>query len=69
MNGASAPVSFSVANADSLFSANPGFAAFSNIAAPNSDVFSFAWGLPFFYGRTVYTFFEGQSTSGPYIAF
>ena len=66
---ASAPVSFSVANADSLFNANPGFAAFSNLAAPNSDAFSFAWGLPFFYGRTVYTAFEGQTTTGPYIAF
>jgi hypothetical protein len=69
INGANAPVSFSVANADSLFNNNPSFFAFSNLGAPNSDAFSFAWGLPFFYGRTVYTAFEGQATIGPYVAF
>jgi hypothetical protein len=33
---------------------------------------SFDWGLPFFYGRTVYTAIENQSTPagvGPYFAF
>jgi hypothetical protein len=32
----------------------------------------FLWGLPFFYGRTVYTAVEAQNTpsgQGPYVAF
>jgi hypothetical protein len=33
---------------------------------------SFDWGLPFFFGRTVFTAIEGMSTpggTGPYFAF
>ena len=67
-NGASGPVSFSVANADTLF-ATPNV-AFSNLAGPNPSTFD--WGLPFFYGRNVYTAIQGQSTPGgpgPYFAY
>jgi Protein of unknown function (DUF3443) len=72
VNKAASAVTFSVANADQLFNANPSFNAFSNIAAPNSDPASFAWGLPFFFGRSVYTAIETRSTpggTGPYFAF
>jgi hypothetical protein len=57
-------VTFSVDNADNLFSTYPGFAAFSTLAGPEGTYQScsdensscvFDWGLPFFYGRTVYT--------------
>jgi hypothetical protein len=62
-NGNSHAVQFSVANADTLFTGSD--SAFSNLAAPNTpgspnsatqaaDGF-FDWGLPFFYGRNVYT--------------
>jgi hypothetical protein len=71
-NGTSSTLTFSVANADTLFSVNPSFTAFNDLAAPNSDPTSFDWGLSFFYGRRFYTAFEGQSTpggSGPYIAY
>ena len=68
VNGASAPVSFSVANADTLF-ATPNV-AFSNLAGPNPSTFD--WGLPFFYGHNVFTAIQGQSTPngpGPYFAY
>ena len=71
-SGASRTITFNVANAEALFSANPTFAAFSNVAAPNSDPTSFDWGLPFFYGRRVYTAYEGRPTPagpGPFVAF
>lgn len=71
-NGAVSAITFSVANADQLFNANPSFNAFNDIAAPNSDATSFAWGLPFFFGRSVYTAIETRSTpggAGPYFAF
>ena len=65
-------VSFSVANADQVFGANPSFNAFNNLAAPSGDTTTFAWGLPFFFGRNVYTAIEGRSSpggTGPYVAF
>jgi len=71
-NGRSASVDFSVANAVTLVTSNPGFAAFGNLAAPPLGGTSFDWGFPFFYGRKVYTAIEGASTPGgpgPYVAF
>jgi Protein of unknown function (DUF3443) len=65
-------VNFSVANADQLFGANPNFDAFDDLAAPTGDAMTFAWGLPFFFGRSVYTAIEGRATpggTGPYFAF
>ena len=61
-----------MANGDQLFAANPTFMAFDNIALPNPDPTGFGWGLPFFFGRSVFTAFEGKSTPGgpgPYVAF
>jgi hypothetical protein len=66
-NGVLAPITFTVANADSLSSL---FSAFSTIAGPNPGAFD--WGVPFFYGRLVFTAIEGQSTPagvGPYFAY
>jgi hypothetical protein len=71
-NGASTPIAFSVANAVSLFSDNPNGIAFVNLAAPESDTQSFDFGLPFFFGRNVFTAINGANTpggSGPYVAF
>jgi hypothetical protein len=62
-------VSFSVANADSLFNNVNNF-VFSNLAGPNPS--SFDWGLPFFYGRNVFGAIEGKTTpggTGPHIAY
>jgi hypothetical protein len=71
-NRATSSVSFSVGNGDQLFGVNPSFMAFSNIAAPNPDPAGFAWGLPFFFGRNVFTALEGKNTPGgpgPYFGF
>jgi hypothetical protein len=75
VNGASAAINFSVINASKL--SNSAY-AFSNLAGPmpgfpnDTSVPGFDWGLPFFFGRTVYTAIEAQSTPagvGPYFAF
>jgi hypothetical protein len=71
-SGAGNAVSFRVANAELLFASNPTFAAFGNLAGPHPGATSFDWGLPFFYGRNVFTAIEGQNTPagpGPYVAF
>jgi hypothetical protein len=69
----SPPVSFSVDNADNLFNNNPGDAAFGTLAGPQGTAntctssggsCTFDWGLPFFYGRTVYTAIDGQAVAG-----
>lgn len=74
LNGASTTIAFSVANASRV---SVSAAAF-DMAGPmpnfplDTSVPGFDWGLPFFYGRTVYTAIEGQSTPagvGPYFAF
>jgi uncharacterized protein DUF3443 len=69
LNGSTGTVNFNVANADSLFS-NQTDAVFSDLAGPGST--NFDWGLPFFFGRNVFTAIEGKSTpggSGPYWAY
>lgn len=70
-NGANATISFSIGNAASLLAANPTFAAFGEFGGSFINN-SFDWGLPFFYGRSVYTAIEGAATPGgpgPYVAF
>ena len=78
-------INFSVDNADNLFSGNPGSAAFGTLAGPQGTFQScsggntscvFDWGLPFFYGRTVYEHIDAcspgiacDSTSAAYWAF
>lgn len=67
--GASTPITFTIDNADALF-AHQTFLVLPTLGGPNTG--SFAWGLPFFYGRTVFTAIEGQNTPagpGPYVAY
>jgi hypothetical protein len=65
-NGATGSISFSVGNACGLLSPLSGNFAFNNLAGPNSDSAGFDWGLPFFFGRDVYTAIEGRATpAGP----
>lgn len=69
-NGSSGTVNFSVANAAGLLSS--GNTAFNNLAAPPSGSPGFDWGLPFHFGRRVFTAIEGRSSagiSGPYVAY
>ena len=72
-NGVSANVSFSVGDAQTLGANDPTFVAFPTLAGPYpGTTASFDWGLPFYYGRTVYTVIENSVTSvgtGPYVAF
>ncbi|MBB3256373.1 hypothetical protein F4827_001206 [Paraburkholderia bannensis] len=68
VDGVSASTSLSVANATSLFAT--GNWAFNNLAGYNGS--AFGWGLPFFFGRRVYTAIQAQTTpagAGPYYAF
>lgn len=75
VNNQMAAVNFSVANANTLFTQENSFAAFSNLAGSAGTVEGsnvFAWGLPFFYGRAVYSAMENidaGGTTGPYFAF
>lgn len=65
----SATVQFTISNADTLFSARTN-AAFQTLGGPNPG--SFDWGLPFFFGRFVYTAIEQRNTpagAGPYWAY
>jgi hypothetical protein len=73
-NALVAAVSFSIANADTLFTADTSLTAFSNLggSAGSQGANSFAWGLPFYFGHNVYTAMEGVNaggTTGPYFAF
>lgn len=66
---ASATINFSIANADSLFS-NSGDFIFVSLGGPNTGTFD--WGLPFFFGRNVFTAIDAHSTpggAGPFWAF
>jgi hypothetical protein len=75
-NGASASVSALVANAEFLFT-QPGGAnlnAFGDLAGPAGATLpnAFDFGVPFFFGRSVFTAFEQRTTAagaGPYFAF
>ncbi|SDR38148.1 Protein of unknown function [Paraburkholderia fungorum] len=73
VNGVTSAVSFSVGNATSIAQTYAGDSALPLLAGPafvTSSVFD--WGLPFFYGRTVYAAVEQQPTpggTGPYVAY
>jgi hypothetical protein len=67
----SGTVNFSVANADNLFKDDPNDTVLGDLAGHNA-LAGFDWGLPFFYGRNVFTAIEGKSTPagvGPYWAY
>lgn len=66
----SVPVSFSVANTTALV--QNGNAVYNNLAGSATDPTTFDWGLPFFFGRTIYFAISGANTpagTGPYVAF
>ncbi len=72
LNGVQSTVTFQVANAQTIFNNEPTFAAFDNVAAPSNMSSQFDFGLPFFYGRNVFTAIQGMNTSGgmgPYFAY
>jgi len=71
-NGAAVPVSanvaFTIANAATLF--NTPNNVFNNLGGTNPGAFD--WGLPFFFGRSVFVAIEGQTSPagvGPYWAY
>ena len=68
--GTTGSVDYSVANADVLFSTSS--VAFADLGGSVSQgANTFVWGLPFFYGRVVFTSIWGQTLSpnGPWNAF
>src|SRR5450830_969650 len=70
-NGSSSPVSFSIDNASALFAGGSN-AVLPTLSGPIGDAHTFDWGLPFFYGRRVFSGIEGQASSlgtGPFYAF
>jgi hypothetical protein len=71
-NAVSASVNFTVTDAETLGANNPGFVAFATIAGTFPSADAFDWGLPFYFGRTVYTAIDQATTAvgtGPYVAF
>lgn len=72
VNGNNASVGLVVTNADALFRDHPTFTALPTLAGPAFNATTIDLGLPFFFGRTVYTAIEGRATpggTGPYLAF
>jgi len=68
-NGVTGNVTFTIANADAIF-ANPIFFVSSGLGGPNPGTFD--WGLPFVFGRHLFTAIESQTTPagpGPYFAY
>jgi hypothetical protein len=73
LNSVQSTVNFNVANARTQFN-NTTFTAFDNVAAPNPSTLNggFDFGMPFFYGRKVFTAISGKNTSGgpgPFFAY
>ena len=71
-SGVSASASFSVGNADSVAGDDAAFASLAGTFPGPEASTTFDWGLPFYFGRTVYTAIQGAVTAvgtGPYVAF
>lgn len=71
LNNVSATVNFSIDNATALF-ANGRNAVLPGLSGPSGDATTFDWGLPFFYGRKLFSGIDSQPSSlgvGPYYAF
>ncbi len=61
VTGATGTVNFSIDNADNLFAEGGGAdAAYSTLGGPNAGG-GFDYGLPFFFGRSVFTSIDGQA--------
>ena len=70
-NNVATNVNFRIANATSQF-ASAGNAAIPDVGASIGSTTGFLWGLPFYFGRSVFTALQGQSTplgTGPYVGF
>lgn len=70
ITGSTAPanVNFNIANAATLFS-NQNNVAFNDLGGTGTALF-FDWGIPFFFGRSVYFVIDGGATNrgnGPYV--
>lgn len=74
-NSVSGSYDINIANADRLFNANPFFTAFDGLAIPSPGTSTMGLGGPFFFGRPIYTAFEGfasvpgTSVTPPLVAF
>ena len=71
-NGVSGTVAFRIANANALFTTSVNTAVLPDIGATLGSSNSFLWGMPFFYGRSVFTSLSGAATPlgvGPFVAF
>jgi hypothetical protein len=73
-NNASKGVTFTIQDANALFSQNTTFSVFNNLGGEGvlSQGPGFDFGLPFFFGKSVFTAIEGQTTpggAGPYFAY
>jgi hypothetical protein len=67
-NNVTGTINFSIANTDSLIATSN--AAFNNLGGPLQSQFD--WGLPFFFGKTVYFGITGKSSTsgvGPYYGY
>ena len=68
-NGSSQTINFSVANASNLL-ASSSF-AYNNLGGGLAEL-SFDWGLPFYFGRRVFSVIEGRNSvagTGPLVAY
>jgi hypothetical protein len=65
-SSATSTINFTIANANQLFSSSADF-VFPTLGGPNPNTFD--WGLPFFFGRSVFVAFEAPAGSGPYWAY
>lgn len=72
LNGSNAiNYSYNIINVENYLNSNLNTEAIPNAAAEGGDNF-FIWGLPFFYGKKVFSAFTGANaggTTGPYFAF
>lgn len=73
LNGATATITFTIVSTDGLLAAGATAGPVGGTAVSlGPGLSSFDWGLPFFFGRTVFTAIEGKSTpggTGPYWAY
>jgi hypothetical protein len=71
-NNVNSTVTFAIANAATLFNNNPTSIAFDNLGGTGIGGPSFDWGLPFFFGKTLYFAIQNAATpggKGPYVAY
>ena len=71
-NGVRVAQTLTVTNADTQFKAHPEYAVAPFLGGTGYDGTTVDLGLPFLFGRTVFTAVEGRSTPGgvgPYVAF